>query len=188
MKNLVFKFIVDGPPGSGKTTLLNRIINEPFNPDYLPTIGMEGTFTKKSKILGFDLTARFFGSASLAPINYISLYIGAAAVLLIFDIAKIQDENILIEYLNKVKRAGIKSNRIVLIGNKIDLCNKVQISNVHSIFTETIKKYSLAKFIVISLKLDKDIDVILLAIYNEKLIKESEYQAYLVKLEKKLIH
>ena len=99
MNSLIFKFVVDGPPATGKTSLLNRIIGESFDPAHVATLGLEGPFVRKCKILNFNITARFFGIGGIETLNYILFYKGTAVVLLVFDLLRLNTINRVEDYV-----------------------------------------------------------------------------------------
>ena len=121
------KIIFTGDSGVGKTSIINSIMGQKFNSEYEPSIGVD-FFSKTIRYKGRLIKLQIWDSAgqekfrSLIP-NYIR---GSSLIFLIFDVSK-KDSflhlNDWIDFINNVEKGNI-----VIVGNKIDLADKREVT------------------------------------------------------------
>ena len=125
----MFRYIIVGDMGVGKSCLLLQFTENKFRQKHELTIGVEfggkmiDINNKKIKIQIWDTA----GQEAFQAITR-SYYKGAIGALLVYDITRKDTFNHIIKWLEVVKSYSAKKICIILIGNKIDLENKRQVS------------------------------------------------------------
>ena len=121
------KIIFIGDISVGKTSIINVLTGYKFNDEYEASIGVD-FFSKTIKYKGKTIKLQIWDSAgqekfrSLIP-NYIR---GSSLVFIVYDITNKKSYNNLqswIDFVNNIENANI-----VIIGNKIDLENKREVT------------------------------------------------------------
>lgn len=121
------KIIFTGDPAVGKTSIINTIMGQKFSSEYEPSIGVD-FFSKTIRYKGKLIKLQIWDSAgqekfkSLIP-NYIR---GSSLVFLIYDVSNKETFDHLvpwIEFINNIEKCNI-----VIVGNKIDLTEKRQVT------------------------------------------------------------
>jgi small GTP-binding protein len=121
-RQFAFKIVLIGDGAVGKTALVNRFMEGKFRADYLPTIGSQ-VYTRM--VVGKDgtkITLVVWDISGQPAFNTIrpAYYRGAAAILLVYDLTRIETFQHLDGWLDEVKRHS-PSPEIILLGNKSDL-------------------------------------------------------------------
>jgi small GTP-binding protein len=117
-----FKVLVAGPPGAGKTSLLRRYIKGKFDESTLMTIGVDFYY----KVLEFNenLTCSLqlwdFGGQKQFEKLHETYVKGASGALLLIDLTRIPDMDIVIKWMNIV-RLEKENLPVVILGSKTDL-------------------------------------------------------------------
>ena len=125
----MFRYIIVGDMGVGKSCLLLQFTENKFRQKHELTIGVEfggkiiDINNKKIKIQIWDTA----GQEAFQAITR-SYYKGAIGALLVYDITRKDTFSHIIKWLEVVKSYSAKKICIILIGNKIDLENKRQVS------------------------------------------------------------
>ena len=125
----MFRYIIVGDMGVGKSCLLLQFTENKFRQKHELTIGVEfggkmiDINNKKIKIQIWDTA----GQEAFQAITR-SYYKGAIGALLVYDITRKDTFNHIIKWLEVVKSYSAKKICIILIGNKIDLEKKRQVS------------------------------------------------------------
>ncbi|CAD8069678.1 unnamed protein product [Paramecium primaurelia] len=140
--------IVIGNLGSGKTSLIQRFIDQdaPFQHNYLPTLGLN--LVKKEFVQqGQQIKLCIWDTAGQD--KYFSLtksyFQRADGVIMVFDIADKDSFNRISDYWIKQVQECSKANaQSILVGNKIDLCEKRQVKFLEA--QEFSQKYKLPYF------------------------------------------
>ncbi len=114
-----FKILVLGDKCVGKTTFINQIKNGKFKKEYIPTDGLEVT-QKIFNTYGERIYVNIWEYAgqtadTIKKIEY--MYIGANAVILMFDVNSIESYNNIMYYYASVVKV-FPNIPIVLCGNK----------------------------------------------------------------------
>lgn len=117
------KIIFVGDAGVGKTTIISRIMDNPFNDVYEPSIGVD-FMSKNIKFRGQNVKLQMWDTAGQEKYKgLIPSYVrNSSIVFLVYDIAsKISFDNIP-KWINFIRT--IENATLVLCGNKIDLPNR----------------------------------------------------------------
>jgi len=140
---LKLKLIVVGNQNTGKSCILNRFVNETFDESYQATIGID-FFSKNVSIHGQDVRLILYDTAGQEKYrSLIPMYIrDTQIILLIYDITDRESFNSIPVWLKEV--LNVKNTDVIfaLIGNKMDLTAKREVS-----FEEGQKLASNNKFI-----------------------------------------
>eukprot|EP00052_Salpingoeca_macrocollata_P004646 m.42660 g.42660 ORF g.42660 m.42660 type:complete len:217 (-) comp14358_c0_seq1:124-774(-) len=121
------KFIVVGDSGAGKSSLLVRFIEDTFDPDQGPTIGVDF----KAKVItshGNKVKLTVWDTAGQDRFRTLtaSYYRGAHGAVLVYDVARRESFEHVMTWLNEVDVYATNQNMVkMLIGNKIDLERQV---------------------------------------------------------------
>ncbi len=130
-KEKFFKLIILGDSGVGKTTLVTQFVKKQYSADYRPTLGISIT-TTKYYIQGFkDSLIRFIiydlaGQEFFSRVRHI-YYSNTQAVFIVYDVTR-RETFERVDYWYNDAKIEIGEIPFVLIGNKIDLEDKRQVS------------------------------------------------------------
>ena len=122
------KIIFVGDIAVGKTSIINVLMGQKFVTDYEASIGVD-FFSKTIKYKGKIIKLQIWDSAgqekfrSLIP-NYIR---GSSLVFIVYDISNKKSFENLQTWVNFVN--NIENSNIVIVGNKIDLNDKREVTN-----------------------------------------------------------
>ena len=117
------KIIFVGDPGVGKTTIISRIMDNPFNDAYEPSIGvdfMSKTITYKGQSTKLQMwdTAGQEKYKGLIP-SYVR---NSSIVFLIYDVSTKTSFDNIPNWINFIR--NIETTTLVLCGNKIDITER----------------------------------------------------------------
>ena len=121
------KIIFTGDSGVGKTSIINSIMGQKFTSEYEPSIGVD-FFSKTIRYKGRLIKLQIWDSAgqekfrSLIP-NYIR---GSSLIFLIFEVSKKESFQHLNEWIDFIN--NIEKGNIVIVGNKIDLKDNIEVT------------------------------------------------------------
>lgn len=125
----LFKYIIIGDTGVGKSCLLLQFTDKRFQPVHDLTIGVEfgarmvTVDDKQIKLQIWDTA----GQESFRSITR-SYYRGAAGALLVYDVTRRETFNHVLRWLEEAQAHSHKNIVIMLIGNKIDLDHRRQVT------------------------------------------------------------
>eukprot|EP00053_Salpingoeca_punica_P003855 m.45580 g.45580 ORF g.45580 m.45580 type:complete len:206 (+) comp12459_c0_seq1:96-713(+) len=117
------KFIVVGDSGAGKSSLLVRFIDDTFDPDQGPTIGVDFK-AKVVNVNGNKVKLTIWDTAGQDRFRTLtaSYYRGAHGAILVYDCNRRESFEHVQTWLNEVDVYATSPNMVkMLIGNKIDL-------------------------------------------------------------------
>ena len=117
------KIIFVGDAGVGKTTIISRIMDNPYNENYEPSIGVD-FMSKNLKYKGQNVKLQIWDTAGQEKYKgLIPSYVrNSSIVFVVYDVsAKTSFDNIP-KWINFIKT--IENTTLVLCGNKIDLSNR----------------------------------------------------------------
>ncbi len=125
-----FKLILGGDGGVGKTSMVHRFVEGTFAQDYKETIGVS-IMKKECEFDDLDTLVRFVlwdlaGQTQFKRVrkNYLG---NAEAGLLVYDVTRKDTYDNIKSWYNEIKAITPDIN-LILIGNKIDLKDKKQVS------------------------------------------------------------
>jgi len=127
MSGIQKKILLVGDFGVGKSSLVERFVHNRFSEEYKSTIGV--VISKKElTIKGQDLKLLIWDVAgerktAEVPASY---YLGCSGLLYVFDLTRAETWSGMQERINVV-RSMSKTDNVLVIGNKSDLCDQSQI-------------------------------------------------------------
>ena len=126
-----FKLVLGGDGGVGKTSMVHRFVDNTFAIDYKETIGVS-IMKKECEFEDLKSSVRFVlwdlaGQTQFKRVrkNYLG---NAEAGLLVFDVTRKESFNNINEWYQEIKSITPDIN-LILVGNKIDLEDKKQVSS-----------------------------------------------------------
>ena len=132
-EEIEFKIITLGDSGVGKTSIINRYVNDIFEEETLPTIGLGFSF-KKLTLNGTKIKLKCIDTAGQEKYKSIArtYYKNADGVLLVFSYDDKKSFDHIESWLNSLKENRSNDENIVLalVGNKCDVENKVIENNL----------------------------------------------------------
>ena len=125
-KSDFINIITLGESSVGKSSIINRYVENNFDYNFVSTLGVD--FRKKNiNINGEDIRLKIWDTAGQEKFRSIQkqYYRNSDGILLVFDVTKFETFNVLEEWINSIKNQTSNDIIVVLVGNKIDLNNKV---------------------------------------------------------------
>ena len=122
----LFKIVIIGESGCGKSSLLTQFINSNFDSNQTLTIGVE-LATKIVKIQNENIKLQLWDTAGQEVFRSITVnyYRGVAGALIVFDVTNKESFNKLSYWIEEFTKLGPENVEIIIVGNKIDLKNRV---------------------------------------------------------------
>ena len=117
------KIIFVGDAGVGKTTIISRIMDNPFNDAYEPSIGVD-FMSKNITFRGTNIKLQMWDTAGQEKYKgLIPSYVrNSSIVFLIYDVSVKSSFDNIPNWINFIR--SIENNTLVLCGNKIDLAER----------------------------------------------------------------
>jgi len=117
------KIIFVGDAGVGKTTIISRIMDNPFNDAYEPSIGVD-FMSKNITFRGQNIKLQMWDTAGQEKYKgLIPSYVrNSSIVFLIYDISVKNSFDNIPNWISFIK--SIENNTLVLCGNKIDISER----------------------------------------------------------------
>ncbi len=113
--------------GTGKSAILERYTNDSFNPNYIPTIGIDFRI-KRTNIASTDVKLQIWDTAGQRRFRTITsaYFRGAMTIYIIYDVSDMSTFNSVKDYwMSEVRQYsvgnGSNSFPLYLIGNKCDV-------------------------------------------------------------------
>lgn len=124
--NFLFKIILVGDTGVGKTHLLSRYIKGSLPKNKHPTIGVEFATKPVPLKTGGTVKAQIWDTAGQERFKAITSahYRKSIGALIVYDLTKDQSFNSVKKWLEEVKEHADPDIVIMLVGNKLDLCEQ----------------------------------------------------------------
>jgi len=124
--DISFKLLLLGNNGVGKSCIFLRYFDDIFNISQLTTIGVDYRIKrvsyqdKKIQLIIWDTA----GQDRFKSITQ-SYYKGADGIILIYDVMDVSSFQDIRQWLIQIKEHAPQSCKIILVGNKIDITNRV---------------------------------------------------------------
>lgn len=125
-----FKVVVVGDSGAGKTNLIKRFVHNSFSSDTKATIGIE--FQSLNVIIkGEVYKIEIWDTAGQERYRSItsSYYKGAKGAIIIYDVTRKATFENVDKWRNEIREKGSKDLCLMMIGNKTDLSDKIQVTS-----------------------------------------------------------
>ncbi len=126
----VFKIALLGAAGAGKTSLINQFVEKKFEKDYKPTLG-SSIIAKDIVYDEMEVRLVIWDIAGQEKYNNVrSMYLnGSIGCILVYDITRRPTfEEIENKWFKDVKEYAMEDAAFILIGNKVDLGDKRNVS------------------------------------------------------------
>lgn len=126
------KLLIIGDPHVGKTSTVHRFVDEKFSDNYIATIGVD--ITRKTLLLNENCKIDYVlwdigGQKNSGPLRA-QFFGGGQAALIIFSLTDRDSFDHLELWYKDVKEFIKKEIPIILIGNKMDLTDRIISSNM----------------------------------------------------------
>ena len=127
--DLITKIVLVGDTAVGKTNLIHRYLRDLYDPETKATIGVD-FFTKDLSINGNKIKVQFFDTAGQEKYKSIcsTYYKNADGVVLVYDVTNRRSFEGVQSWLDELYRYQAKDTKVLLVGNKIDLEAKRQVT------------------------------------------------------------
>ena len=127
--DMIFKLVLIGDSSVGKTNILSKYLNDEFDQNSKPTIGVEFA-TKNFEIENNIVKTQIWDTAGQERYRAItsSYYKGAKGCLLVYDITRKESFENIDKWISDLKSAGNENMSIILVGNKSDLENERKVT------------------------------------------------------------
>ena len=145
-KEIKYKILVLGDQAVGKTCFLLKYTNDSFNEMNLSTVGVEVYPKEVTLENGKKVLAQIWDTAGQERFRSIckNYYKGAQGIILMFEVINKESFKNVKSWLDLLKNEVSEKVSIILVGNKIDLENKREVSKEEG--EEMAKKYGLSYF------------------------------------------
>ena len=126
--DMIFKIILIGDSSVGKTNILSKFLNNEFDENSKPTVGVEFG-SKNFQIEDNIIKAQIWDTAGQERYRSITsaYYKGAKGCLLIYDITKRKSFESIDTWVSQFKESVEGNVNMILIGNKCDLENEREV-------------------------------------------------------------
>jgi small GTP-binding protein len=179
----VLKILVVGGTCTGNTTMLKRFIDKRFEPRTRMTLAVDVSEITL-QLFNENVKVQFWDLAGPKRFEYLqpTYYMESDSMMVVFDLTRAKTIANLDNIVEAAKKAGIKSNRILLVGNKSDLTDRIVISDEFAL--KLVEEYKLCSYVKTSAKTGLNIDYAfnlsgVIAMFNRNLINESELKSYI---------
>ena len=124
------KYIIIGCSGVGKSSILKRLVDNDFSTKTLSTVGIEFS-SYEVKFDQYKIIYNIWDTAGQEKFYAIarSYFRNAVGIILVFDISDRASFEKLSKWLNDARAEGNPQAVVMLVGNKIDLIEKRQVTS-----------------------------------------------------------
>ena len=125
-----FKVVIVGDSGVGKTNLVKRFVTDSFNKDSKATVGVE-FMCKNYSINGKIFKIEMWDTAGQERYKSITAayYKGAKGAMIVYDVTNKQSFDNVDKWHHEIKEKASKVINIMMIGNKTDLTDSIQVTS-----------------------------------------------------------
>ena len=129
-----YKIIFLGDQGTGKSCILNRFVEDKFDDNYQATIGLDFQ-SKNVKIDNQDVHLLLYDTAGQEKFrSLIPMYTREAnIIILVYDISRKESFSHIPNWINELNNVNFDNIIFALVGNKIDLDDKREVSKEEGI-------------------------------------------------------
>ena len=129
-----YKLIFLGDQGTGKSSILNRFVDDKFDETYQATIGLDFQ-SKNIQIDNQDIHLLLYDTAGQEKFrSLIPMYTrDANIIILVYDITRKESFNHIPDWINGLTNVNFDNVIFALVGNKIDLDDKREVSKEEGI-------------------------------------------------------
>ena len=129
-----YKIIFLGDQGTGKSCILNRFVEDKFDDNYQATIGLDFQ-SKNVKIDNQDVHLLLYDTAGQEKFrSLIPMYTrDANIIILVYDITRKESFNHIPDWINGLTNVNFDNVIFALVGNKIDLDDRREVSKEEGI-------------------------------------------------------
>ncbi len=133
---IIYKVIIVGDPAIGKTSLIRKFVEDQFEFDYIPTVGVSiSKQPVKLNIGGKDFNINLMlwdlaGQPQFFLLHKV-YFKGANGVLLGFDLTRTHTYSNMKNWHKELVKNGLTSLPTVMVGNKVDLKDQRAVSKAH---------------------------------------------------------
>lgn len=125
----LFKILIVGDSSVGKTNIISRYTRNQFSEDTEATLGVDFTL-HPTEIKGKKLTAQFWDTAGQEQFRSMSsaYYKNAHGAVIVYDVTRRLTFDNILSWLNEIKNYTDKDIKVILLGNKKDLFDQVNVT------------------------------------------------------------
>ena len=183
-QNRLISLITLGESSVGKTSLICKYVDNSFENSVISTVGIDFKIKKINKF-GTNINLKIWDTAGQEKFNTIQnqFYKNINGILLIFDVTNNSSFDNLYKWYEKIQNESPENCIIVLIGNKIDLIDEIQISDEKAI--NFAQEHSI-KFFPISCKYGYNVNEVFDYIIFEILKNQKDEKKNII-IEKKIL-
>ncbi len=181
----IFKLILLGGAAVGKTTLISSFLEKKQTRDYRPTLALSISSQKfyvqgfKEDIISF-LIYDIAGQAFFRHLRH-EYYRGANCVFIVYDITRKETLDDAINFWYEDAREKLEDIPFVLIGNKIDLEEKREISKKEGLeMAERIGSFFIETSALKNINVQDIFKIIGIRLYLDNILKTSEFKTDLI--------
>lgn len=124
----IFKLVIIGDSGVGKSCLLLRFADDTYSESYISTIGVDFKI-RTIEHEGKTIKLQVWDTAGQERFRTITsaYYRGSQGIIVVYDVTDADTFESVKMWLGEINRYASETVKKLLIGNKIDLVNKIQV-------------------------------------------------------------
>ena len=117
-----------GDTGVGKSSLIHRYSDGEFKQNLIGTAGVDHKM-KNIEHMQKSVRIQIWDTAGQDRFRYVgeSYYRGAVGIILVYDVTDTKSYENIDYWLRKIKEIGDQDAEVILLGNKIDMINDINV-------------------------------------------------------------